>query len=80
MEHKIIVTQCDVCGREKNNSYSYLQKEKWTKYKVCKDWCLGGNAGETKYEIIVCPKCDNKKGMKYFFYKILKPLTMGKLK
>lgn len=74
MEKEIKITQCDVCGRETNSSYEMLLSySNWTKYKIYKDWKEGIHKGEIECEIIVCDNCDNKKGIKYFFFKILKP-------
>jgi hypothetical protein len=75
MERKINLTQCDVCGRKAYDSYSYLRTDDWTKYKMFKDWQSGSHSGTHDLEIIVCPKCDGKKGIRHFFFKILKPFT-----
>lgn len=75
MEKEIKVTQCDVCGRKETNSYSSLQIDGWTKYKLFEDWRYGAHSGVHELEIIVCPKCDGRKGIRYFFFRILKPFV-----
>lgn len=73
MERSITITQCDVCGRRKYETYSYLQNDGWTKYKIAKEWSSGDHSGTRVGEIIVCPKCNGQKGVRHFFFKILKP-------
>ena len=80
MEYEITITKCDVCGKSKKRSYSYLQSDGWTKYKLFKDFSSGEHSGVVETKIIVCNKCDSLKGMRYFFFKILKPFVGHSIK
>jgi hypothetical protein len=71
MEKTIEITACDICGREEQKSYRYLQDCDWTKYKYQKDWKSGIHRGEIDVELCVCNRCDmNKKTMRFFLSKI----------
>jgi hypothetical protein len=73
LERKITITECDVCGHKEKRLYSHLKHYGWTKYKMSKEWTSGVHEGEHDTEIVVCDNCDNRKGIRYFFFKILKP-------
>jgi len=77
MEKTLMVTQCDVCGRKVKKSYYDLHNNsKWHKYMYGQDWTEGCHSGIINISIIVCDKCDNnRKGIKYFFHKLLKPFV-----
>lgn len=72
MEYNIKITQCDICKRKVEATYSSLIEKGWSKIQYKKDWKSGIHQGKVDVDLCVCNKCDDTKlTMRIFLNKIL---------
>jgi len=74
-EKTITTTQCDICGKTVEQSFTESQIYGWEQYHISKDWRSGAHSGEHDLDIMVCDKCAYKSSTMHFILGSMKKLV-----